>query len=97
MTRFAMNVKDTFRLGDHMLAFIGPVQSESNFIGACDCEIVVGNEVKGSIRIDGEMIPKREQTARGEATSYRSISTSQEVELEALGIGRSGFIIRSKT
>jgi hypothetical protein len=53
---FEMQVKDTLRLGEHMTAFVGPIESELKFIRACDCDIVVDGQVKGSIRIDGEMV-----------------------------------------
>jgi hypothetical protein len=86
---FEMQVKDTFRLGDHMTAFIGPVESELKFIRACDCEIIVDNEVKGAIRIDGEMILTRRQPVVGETALYRSISSSEPIDLDGIGVGKS--------
>jgi hypothetical protein len=56
MALFEMQVKDTFRLGERMTAFVGAIESEAKFIPGCDCNIIVDGEVRGSIRIDGETI-----------------------------------------
>jgi hypothetical protein len=87
---FEMEVKDTFHFADGTTVFVGPVRSESKFIRTCDCEIILDNEIKASVRIDGEMVATRKQT------SYRSISTKQPIDLGAIGVKKEGFIIRSK-
>ncbi len=90
MKPFRMAVKDTFHFRDGTTAFMGTIDSESDFIRPCDCEIVLGGEVKASVRIDGEMIAERKKVP------YRAISTKQQIDLADIGIQRSGFIIRSK-
>jgi hypothetical protein len=90
MSLFTMRVEDTFHLEDGRPVFIGAVETEAASIPPCDCEIVVGDEVKASFRIDGE------EFLKGKKTPDRSISTSQRMNLASDGIGRSGFIIRSK-
>jgi hypothetical protein len=87
---FEMAVKDTFKLEDGTTAFVGVIESESDFIGPCDCEFILDSQVKASIRIEGEMMVKRKKT------SYRAISTKQSIDLAAIGLQREGFIIRSK-
>jgi len=87
---FTMTVSDTFHLEDGRTVFVGPIEAEAKAIPPCDCEILVGDEIKASLRIDGEEIPK------GKKTPDRSISTSQRIDLAGYGIGRSGFQIRSK-
>jgi len=93
MKPFEMEVKDTFFFKDGTITFTGPVQTEENFIGPCDCEIVEGGEVKASIWIDGEMIPS---TPLDKRPSERAISTRAPIDLFAIGVGRSGFKIRPK-
>lgn len=90
MSLFTMRVSDTFNLEDGRTVFVGPVETEAKAIPPCECEIVVGNEVKASLRIDGEDIPK------GNKTPDRAISTSERINLADYGMGRSGFVIRSK-
>jgi hypothetical protein len=87
---FEMAVKDTFKLEDGTTAFMGVIETKSDFIGPCDCEIVLEGQVKASIRIDGEMIVKRKKTP------HRAISTKQSIDLAAIGLQREGFLIRSK-
>ena len=92
---FSMEVQDTFFLSGRILAFVGTVDSDSNFlIPPCDCEIVHSGEIKASFRIHPET-----RISRGDKSQpilLRSISTSEPINLAALGLGRSGFIIRSK-
>jgi hypothetical protein len=91
MKSFEMVVKDTFRLENGATAFMGTIEPESNVIGPCDCELIVDNEVKTSIRIDGEMIVERKKAP------YRAISTRQPIDLAVIGLQRDGFTIRSKS
>ena len=90
MSLFLMQVKDTFHLADGRTVFIGSVKTEAKNISSCDCEILVENEVKGSLRIDGEEVPKDKRVAD------RAISTTQRIDLASLGVGKGDFIIRSK-
>lgn len=90
MSLFTMTVEDTFHLEDGRTVFVGPVETEAKAIPPCDCEIVVGSEIKTSLRIEGEEIPK------GNKTPDRSVSTSERINLASYGIGRAGFKIRSK-
>jgi hypothetical protein len=90
MGLFTMSVKDTFHFADGTTAFVGQVEPNVKFIRPCDCEILVDGEVKGSVRIDGEMIACRTTVPE------RAISTSERVDFAAIGISRSGFTIRSK-
>jgi hypothetical protein len=66
------------------------IETESDFPGPCDYEGILGNEVKASIWIDGEMM------AKSNKTPHRTISTTRSIDLTALGPERGGFIIRSK-
>ena len=50
---FQMDVEETFFFQDGTIVFAGPIQSEVEFIRACDCEIVQNGKVKASLRIDG--------------------------------------------
>ncbi len=86
-----MKVVDTFHLEDGRTIFVGPIETEMKDIPPCECEILVGNEIKSSLRIDGEEIPK------GKQVSDRAISTSQRIDLASCGVGRGEFTIRSKT
>jgi hypothetical protein len=90
MSLFTMTVADTFHLEDGRTVFVGPVETDAKVIPPCDCEILVGDEIKASLRIDGEEIPK------GKKTPNRSVSTSQRFDFASFGIARSGFKIRSK-
>jgi hypothetical protein len=85
-----MRVEHTFNLEDGRTVFVGAVETEVGTIPPCDCEILVDDDIKISLRIDGEEIPKEKKT------SNRAISTSQRIDLASYGIGRSGFMIRSK-
>jgi hypothetical protein len=91
MSLFTMTVTDTFHLEDGRTLFVGPVETDAKVIPPCDCEILVGDEIKMALRIDGEEIPK------GKQISNRSVSTSQRLGLANFGIGQSGFKIRSKS
>jgi len=91
MRSFTMKVRDTFHFKNGVTAFIGPLDTEVEFIPPCDCEIVVGDEVKASLRIDGEMILENQME------STRAIATSQPLDLASRGIGRGGFEIRPKS
>ncbi len=91
MSLFTMKVKDTFHFENGRTVFVGLLDTDAKTIPPCDCEILVGNEVKASMRIDGEEIPK------GKQAPDRAISTSQRIDLASCGVGRGGFIIRSKT
>lgn len=85
-----MTVENTFHLEDGRTVFVGPIETQSNGIPPCECEIVVGGEIRASLRIDGEEIPK------GNRTPNRSVSTSERIDLAKYGIGRRGYKIRSK-
>lgn len=85
-----MRVEDTFHLEDGRTVFVGRIETEAKAIPPCDCDIVVDGEIKASMRIDGEEIPK------GKKTLNRAVSTSQRIELARYGIGQRGFEIRSK-
>jgi hypothetical protein len=89
-----MDVKDTFFFADGTTAFIGPIDTEAKFVGACECELVKDHEVKASFWIDGEMIPRPGES--DERPPYRSISTREALDLVAKGLGRSNCTIRSK-
>jgi hypothetical protein len=90
MSLFTMTVEDTFRLEDGRIVFVGSIDTDAKIIPACDCEILVGDEIKASLRIDGEEIPKKK------GTPNRAISTSQRTDLTSYGIGQKGFKIRSR-
>jgi hypothetical protein len=90
MGLFTMTVKDTFHFENGRTVFLGLIETEAKAIPPCDCEIVIGNEVKAALRIDGEEIPK------GKKSPDRAISTSQPIDLASFGVGRGGFKIRSK-
>jgi translation elongation factor EF-Tu-like GTPase len=92
MQIFRMSVEDIFQLADGKTAFTGKIdRPELALIGPCDCEIVLNNKVKASIRIDGEMILEKT-----EKNACRAISTSQPIDPARIGVGRGGFTIRSK-
>jgi hypothetical protein len=88
-----MKVEDTFFFDDGTIVFAGPVEGDVNFIRACDCEIVKNGEVKASVRIDDEMRPSRK---RGGPSTDRAVSTREAIDLAALGLDKSGFLLRSK-
>ncbi len=92
---FSMEVQDTFSLSGGIVAFVGTVDSDSNFlIPPCECEIVQSGEVKASFRIHPENKVSRRDKSK--PILLRSISTSEPINLAALGLGKGGFIIRSK-
>jgi hypothetical protein len=93
MPTFCMRGKDTFFFDDGTVVFAGPVESDANFIRACDCEIVKNGEVKTSLRIEDEMRPNWRP---GAPSTDRAVSTREAVDLTALGLGKSGFLIRSE-
>ena len=94
MAIFTMEVQETFFFDDGTVVFAGPVESELEFIRACDCEIVKNGEIKASLRIEGEMRPNRKSAAH---STDRAVSTRGPVDLDGLGLGKRGFLIRSKT
>jgi hypothetical protein len=93
MRLLEMEVKDVFAFEDGTVVFTGPIETHANFIGACKCEIVQDGEVKASLQIDGEMIPS---TPLEKRTSHRAISTREVINLDAIGVARTGFTIRSE-
>jgi len=95
MAMFQMEVEDTFFFKDGTTVFAGPIvfNGPEKLIRECDCEIVQNNKVKASLRIEGEMQPKRRP---GVISSARALSTRESVDLAALGLGRGGFLLRSK-
>lgn len=62
-------------------------------IRECSCEIVQNNQVKASLRIEGEMRPKRRP---GVVSSTRALAARESEDLAALGLGRGGFQLRPK-
>ena len=74
-----------------LTVFLGFISPDVGFIRSCDCEIVVNDKVIAYVHIDSEMLPRSEDPAR------RSISTSKPVDFQSLGLGSSGFVIRSRT
>ena len=90
MRLFTMRVEDTFHLEDGRTAFVGVIKTEAKAIPSCDCEILIGDEVKATLRIDGEEISK------GKKVTSRVITTSERIDLSRYGIVRGGFKIRSK-
>jgi hypothetical protein len=92
MRLFEMEVVDVFSFENGTVVFTGPIETSAKFIGPCKCEIVQDGEVKASLRIDGEMIPS---TPLEKRTAHRAISTREAVDLDAIGVGRTGFTIRS--
>jgi hypothetical protein len=92
---FSMEVRDTFFLGGGTVAFAGTVDSDSNLlIPPCECEIVQSGEVKASFKIHPENRVSRRN--KRQPILLRSISTSEPINLAAVGLGRTGFIARSK-
>jgi hypothetical protein len=92
---FSMEVQDTFFLS-WGTTFVGTVKSDNNyFIPPSDCEIVHSGEVKASFKIhcENRFIP----SDNSEPIPHRSISTSEPIGLAALGLGKGGFIVRSKS
>lgn len=96
MAIFEMTVEDTFFFKDGTVVFAGPIvfNGPERIIPECDCEIVQNDEVKASLRIQGEMRPLRKP---GAVSSARALSTREAVDLVALGLGRGGFLLRSKS
>lgn len=96
MAIFEMAVEDTFFFNDGTVVFVGPIvfNGPEKFVRECDCEIVQNDEVKASLRIDGEMRPLRRP---GVVSSGRALSTREAVDLATLGLGRGGFLLRSKS
>jgi len=91
---FSMEVQDTFFLS-WGTTFVGMVKSDNNFfIPPCDCEIVQSGEVKASFRIHPEN--RGTPMDRSEPSLLRSISTSEPIDLASLGLGKGGFIVRSR-
>lgn len=62
MNLFVMTVKDTFHLEDRRTAFAGSLETEAKDIPSCECGILLGDEVKASIWIDGEDFLKGKRT-----------------------------------
>jgi len=93
MSDFQMLVQDTFLFEDGTTVFTGHVQSQINFIRACDCEIVRDGEIKATVHIDGEMRPNLRP---GSDPTIRAVSTKENLDLTSLGIGKGGFLLRSK-
>jgi hypothetical protein len=89
MKTFEMSVRETFYLKG-LTIFMGPVSPDVGFIRRCDCELVANGRVMAQFSIEGEAHPLPEDPMR------RSIATKQPVDLGSLGLGPSGFIIRSR-
>ena len=91
---FSMEVQDTLFLS-WGTTFVGTVNSDNNcFIPPCDCEIVHSGEVKASFKIHCEN--RFSRSDKTEPILLRSISTSEPIDLAALGLGKGGFIVRPK-
>ena len=84
-----MSVRDTFCLRG-MTVFMGVISPGAEVIRQCDCEIVLNDKVVAVIRIVGEGLP------RPTDPQCRTIGTKDNINLALLGLGSSGFIIRSK-
>ena len=92
MSLFSMIVRDTFHFDDGTPAFVASLETRAKTIPPRDCQIIVNNEVKASLRIDGEMILK------GKQVPERTITTCQQINVASCGLERGGFtdhIIRS--
>ncbi|MGB2591527.1 MAG: hypothetical protein WBG02_02320 [Candidatus Acidiferrum sp.] len=90
---FEMTVEDTFFFQDGRVVFAGRIEfcGPEKVIRECDCEIVLNNQIKAPLRIEGEMRPKRWP---GVVSSTRALSTRDPINLEAVGLERSGFTLR---
>jgi hypothetical protein len=84
-----MLVKDTFRIED-LTVFLGYISQEVGLVRPCDCEIILNGKVVAYLHINGEALPLPEDPAR------RSISTGEKIDLESLGLGSGGFVIRPR-
>ncbi len=88
--RFEMDVEDTFFFADGRTVFTGPIKTNAKLVGTCECEIVKDGELKLNVAIEGEMMPS------SHSSRIRALSTKQSINLEALGLKRGGFKLRSK-
>ncbi len=73
---FEMRIADIFRFADGRTVFIGPIDSESKFVGPCLCELVVDGVHRSTIRLEGEMVPSGQHPE-----GFRSVCTQQPVVL----------------
>jgi hypothetical protein len=89
MLTFEMPVRDTFYL-QGMTVFLGLISPEVGVIRHCDCEIVLNDKVITTVHIVGEGHP------RPADPGHRSLGTKDNINLASLGLGSSGFTIRSK-
>jgi hypothetical protein len=81
-----MHVSDTFLLAHGTTVFLGPVEPDTYPIPACECEIVVDDEVKARFHALGSLFERRD--------APRVIHTVHVFDWQTLGLGRSGFDIR---
>lgn len=95
MSTFEMAAEDTFFFQDGRVVFAGHIQfsGPEKVIRECDCEIILDNQVKADLRIEGEMRPLGWP---GEVSSTRALSTTDPIDLVALGLERGCFTLRCK-
>lgn len=76
---FELEVADTFHFTDGRTVFVGPVQSETQYIPPGQAELVVNGQVVAVIELEGEMIPSSRHPL-----GYRSVSTTDSADLGPL-------------
>ena len=87
--QFEMEVVEVFRFSGERTVFVGPV-SGADYIGRCDCELLFDGLARQQFEIQGEMIPDPRHE-----DGYRSISTTDEVDLDRSELTSHRCTIRS--
>ncbi|MEA1950932.1 MAG: hypothetical protein U9N87_06075 [Planctomycetota bacterium] len=91
VTTFEMKIVEMFRFSDGRTVFVGPIETNASFLGACRCELVVDGVSTSIINIEGEMMPDH-QHEKG----YRSLSSLDAVDLESDAIQKSDCRLRQE-
>jgi hypothetical protein len=89
-TAFEMKIVEMFRFSDGRTVFVGPIETDAQFLGACRCELVVDGVSRSVVSIEGEMMPDRQHEE-----GYRSLSTTDAVALERHTIEKSECRLRA--
>jgi len=84
-----LKVVEVFRFPGERTVFVGTLEGNAKFVPACDADLIVDNRPLASLHLEGEMVPDK-----AHPLGYRSVSTTDTVDVGALSPGRQNVRLR---
>lgn len=84
-----LKVVDVFRFADGKTVFVGQFDGDATYIPACEVELFVNDHSVASLHIEGEMM-----TDRPHPNGYRSVSTTDSINLNVMSPGNDEICLR---